>query len=201
MRSCMRAVRKCYDSEIKYLSYFQPVLLLLLRLLFGWGFFKAGLGKLQNIDNTADYFNGLGIPLPTLNAYLAGATECFGGILLALGVGSRVVTIPLIFTMVVAYLTQHIDELQSLWTVPSGASYNPAPFVKAAPFPYLLTSLLVLLFGPGGLSVDGLLKWWFSTKEAAPRSDPDRHAGSSERGIEDKGGMHAGTPSSPPSQS
>jgi len=34
----------------------QPVLLLLLRLYFGWAFFKAGMGKLQHIDTTAEYF-------------------------------------------------------------------------------------------------------------------------------------------------
>jgi putative oxidoreductase len=48
-----------YQAEIQWLSYFQPVLLFFLRLYFGWGFFKAGLGKLQNIETTADYFTQL----------------------------------------------------------------------------------------------------------------------------------------------
>ena len=159
MGTIVQTVRKWYLAEIRCLTYAQPALLFLLRLYFGYGFFKAGLGKLQNLETTADYFAGLDIPLPTLNAYLAGATECIGGLLLLLGVASRVVTIPLIFTMLVAYLTQHIDELRPLWTLKDDGSYNPATFFKAAPFPYLLTALIVLLFGPGAFSIDGLLKW------------------------------------------
>jgi putative oxidoreductase len=159
MTTLVQTAKKWYQTEIRYVSYAQPALLFLLRLYFGYGFFKAGLGKLENIENTAEYFTGLDIPLPTLNAYLAGATECFGGLLLLLGAASRVVTIPLIFTMLVAYLTQHLDELRPLWTLRDDGSYNPATFFKAAPFPYLLTAIIVLLFGPGAFSIDGLLKW------------------------------------------
>jgi putative oxidoreductase len=176
MGRLVQTVKKWYQAEIQCLTYLQPVLLLVLRLYFGWGFFKAGLGKLQNLDNTAEYFAGLHIPLPTLNAYLAGATECFGGLFLLLGAASRVVTIPLIFTMLVAYLTQHIDELRPLWTLKADGSYNPATFFKAAPFPYLLTALIVLLFGPGAFSIDRLLQWFFDRKGNAIRANavPDR---------------------------
>jgi putative oxidoreductase len=166
MARVVHTLRNWYRAEIRYVSFLQPVLLLVLRLYFGYGFMKAGLGKLQNLETTAEYFAGLGIPLPALNARLAGTTECVGGLLLLLGVASRVVTIPLIFTMLVAYLTQHTDELQTLWTV-KGDSYNAAPFFKAAPFPYLLTALLVLLFGPGAFSIDGLVKWYLDKKERA----------------------------------
>jgi hypothetical protein len=81
-----------------------------------------------------------------------------------LGAASRLVTIPLIFTMLVAYATQHIDELRPLWTLTDDGSYNPATFFKAAPFPYLLTALIVLLFGPGAFSIDGLIKWLLDAK-------------------------------------
>jgi uncharacterized membrane protein YphA (DoxX/SURF4 family) len=186
MAPIVKTVSKWYQAEIRCLTYLQPVLLLVLRLYFGWGFFKAGLGKLQNLESTAAYFAGLDIPLPTLNAYLAGATECFGGLLLLLGAASRLVTIPLIFTMLVAYCTQHIEELRTLWALTPDGSYNPAPFFKAAPFPYLLTALLVLLFGPGTFSIDGLLKWSLdrggsaaganAVPDRAPsRSDPAMH--------------------------
>ncbi len=40
--------------------------------------------------------------MPQLNVYLAGGTECIGGILLLLGLGSRFISIPLIFTMIIA---------------------------------------------------------------------------------------------------
>jgi putative oxidoreductase len=186
-----KSVRKWYQAEIRFVMYAQPALLFLLRLYFGYGFFKAGLGKLQNIESTAEYFAGLDIPLPTLNAYLAGATECFGGLLLLLGVASRVVTIPLIFTMLVAYLTQHIDELRTLWAPNDEGSYNPAPFFKAAPFPYLLTALIVLFFGPGGFSIDGLLKRVFDKKGSAAEANavPDP---ASSRGANGSGSVHRG---------
>jgi putative oxidoreductase len=168
-----QTVRKLYLAEIRLMKCFQPVLLLLLRLYFGWAFFKAGMGKLQHLDTTADYFAGLGIPMPTLNACLAGATECFGGLLLLLGLASRLVTIPLIFTMLVAYFTQHIEELRPLWTLNEKGGYDPATFFKAAPFPYLLTALIVLFFGPGIFSVDGVLKCYFDKKaKAAEGSAP-----------------------------
>ena len=167
----LKTVRTWYQAEIRFVTYAQPALLLLLRLYFGYGFYKSGLGKLQNIETTAEYFDGLHIPLPTLSAYLAGATECFGGLLFLFGVASRLVTIPLIFTMLVAYLTQHIEEFRPLWTLKADGSYNPATFFKAAPFPYLLTALIVLLFGPGAFSIDGLLKWFLNRKERAAETN------------------------------
>ena len=171
MVSVVQTVRKWYQAEVRCLTYGRPVLLLFLRLYFGWAFFKAGLGKLDNLENTAEYFAGLDIPLPVLNAYLAGATECFGGLLLLLGAASRLVTIPLVFTMLVAYLTQHIDELRLLWALKPDGGYNPAPFFKAAPFPYLLTSLFVLLFGPGSFSIDRLIGWLADRKGSAAEAN------------------------------
>ncbi len=157
MASVKHMVRDGYRAEIRYLSYLQPVLLMALRLYFGYGFMKAGLGKLQDPATTAGFFADWGVPLPTLNVYLAGTTECVGGLLLLLGVASRVVTIPLIFTMLVAYATAHREVVEALGS-------NPNLFVKAPPFLYLLTALIVLLFGPGRISIDGLIKWWLERK-------------------------------------
>jgi putative oxidoreductase len=152
MEAVVQNVKRAYAAEIRYLSYLQPVFLLMIRLYIGWGFFKSGKGKLLNIESTAAFFSGLDIPMPTLNAYLAGATECFGGLFLLLGAASRVVPIPLIFTMLVAYATAHTEEFHALWG-------NPHLFLKAPPFLFLLTAIIVLLFGPGVFSVDGLLQW------------------------------------------
>jgi putative oxidoreductase len=87
--------------------------------------------------------------MPKLNAILAGSTECVGGLLLLLGLGSRLVSVPLIFTMVVAYLTADREALNAIFS-------DTDKFTSAAPFLFLLTCLIVLAFGPGKLSVDAL---------------------------------------------
>src|SRR5258708_4930831 len=188
MAGVVRTVSKWYQAEIRYVSYAQPALLLFLRLYFGYGFFKAGSGKLENIETTAEYFAGLHIPFPTVDAYMAGATEGFCGLLLLVGAASRVVTIPLIFTLLVAYSTQHIEEFRPLWTLKADGTYNPATFFKAAPFPYLLTALLVLLFGPGTFSIDGLLKWFLHKTESATEATavPDHSSSAAVNGAGDQ---------------
>ena len=164
MAGVKHIARGVYQAEIRYLSYLQPVLLLALRVYFGYGFMKAGLGKLEDVPATAVFFTDWGVPLPTLSVYLAGTTEVVGGLLLLLGAASRVVTIPLIGTMLVALASAHREVLDGLLS-------NPNLFVKAPPFPYLLTALLVLLFGPGRISIDGLIKLWLDRKRTAPGAD------------------------------
>jgi putative oxidoreductase len=157
----VKPVERGYRALICYLSYLQPLLLLVLRLYFGYGFMKAGLGKLRDVQTAAGFFADWGIPLPTLNVYLAGTTEVVGGLLLLIGAASRVVAIPLIDTMLVAYATAHREVVDDLLS-------NPNLFVKAPPFLYLLTCLLVLSFGPGRISIDGVIKWWLDRRRTEP---------------------------------
>jgi putative oxidoreductase len=70
---------------------------------------------------------------------------------LIFGLASRLAAIPVAFTMIVAYLTADQEAVTSILS-------NSDKFVKADPFPFLLLTLIVLVFGPGQLSVDGLLK-------------------------------------------
>jgi putative oxidoreductase len=131
-------------------AHLQSPLLLVIRLYWGVAFAQTGWGKLMNLDRTAEFFGGLGLPLPRLNAIMAGATECGGGILLALGLFARPVSVPLVFTMLVAYATADKEALLAIMS-------DPEQFLGAAPFLFLLASLLVLAFGPGKLSLDHLL--------------------------------------------
>ena len=133
-----------------YKHYYIPALtwvghlfLLTIRITWGWQFFQTGKGKLGNIERVTGFFQKLHIPFPKLNAILAGSTECFGGLLLMVGLGSRLISLPLAFTMLIAYLTADRAALGSL-----------DAFVKAAPFPFLMTSLIVLFFGGGLFSAD-----------------------------------------------
>ena len=89
----------------------------------------------------------LHLPAPKLNALLAGSTECLGGALLLVGLFSRLVSVPLIFTMLVAYATADREALGAIFS-------DTDKFVSAAPFPFLLVALLVLAFGPGRFSLD-----------------------------------------------
>lgn len=135
----------------KIASFLPDPLLLAVRLYWGWQFFQTGKGKLGNLEGTTEFFTELGLPFAKLNAIMAGSTECFGGLLLLVGLFSRFVSVPLIATMVVAYLTAHLDVVKTIWS-------DSDSFVTAAPFLFLLASVIVFTFGPGKFSLDELLR-------------------------------------------
>lgn len=125
--------------------------LLAIRLYWGWQFVGTGWPKLTDANTFAQRFQEWGIPFPKLNVYLAGATECFGGWLLIFGLCSRLISVPLMFTMIVAYLTADIEKVKGIFN-------DPDAFVSAAPFQFFLTALIVFIFGPGFLSVDRIFR-------------------------------------------
>jgi putative oxidoreductase len=151
MSSLQQFIRRAYELLVVAANYLQAPLLFAVRVYFFWQLFLAGKGKLLNIERTAEFFESLKIPLPVLNAYQASAIECFGGLLLVVGLCSRLVAIPVAFTMIVAYVTADFEALTSIFS-------DPDKFVAAAPFPFLLAALLILAFGPGALSIDALIK-------------------------------------------
>lgn len=143
-------IRTLLDKLDTVAALLQSPLLLIIRLYWGVSFAQTGWGKLMNLDRTAGFFASLDIPLPKVNAIMAGTTECLGGALLALGLFARPAAVPLIFTMGVAYATADKDALHAITS-------DPDKFVTASPFLFLLAALIVLAFGPGKLSVDAML--------------------------------------------
>jgi putative oxidoreductase len=119
----------------------------------GWQFYQTGLGKLQNIPKVVEFFTSLGIPFPTLNAYVVGASECVGGILLFIGLGSRIVSLVLFTDMTVAFLTGDRDALKMIFA-------DPAKFYQSDTFTFWLASALILIFGPGQIALDTLVVRW-----------------------------------------
>ena len=95
-------------DKTKQLDFLAP---LLLRLYLIPVFWMAGTQKLSHFDNTVNWFGnedwGLGLPFPGLMAVLAIAAELGGAILLALGLATRWISIPMMFTMVIAAVTVH----------------------------------------------------------------------------------------------
>ncbi|PCJ93772.1 MAG: hypothetical protein COA46_01760 [Porticoccaceae bacterium] len=113
-----------YQRVIGCLRCFEGVAPLLLRVFLAPIFILAGYGKLQlgaeDVDfldrlmadpNVVAWFGnpdwGLGLPMPDLLAALAGWTEFLGGWLLLFGLLTRLISIPLMLTMVVAATTAH----------------------------------------------------------------------------------------------
>lgn len=139
-----------YRGLVKAASLLQSPLLLVVRLYWGWQFFETGKGKLMNHERVAGFFQSLHIPMPSFNAYLAGGTECLGGLLLLIGLGSRLVSLPLLFVLVIAYVTAESDALKSIFS-------DPDKFTGATPFLFAMACLMVLVFGPGKFSVDWVL--------------------------------------------
>lgn len=77
-------------------------------------FWSAGTNKLMHFSDTVDWFGntdyGLGLPFPTLMASLAISAEVVGAILLAFGLFTRWISIPLIITMLVAIFSVHLPN-------------------------------------------------------------------------------------------
>jgi putative oxidoreductase len=152
MKTPVELIRRGYELLVSGANLLQSLFLLVLRVYFFWQLFLTGQGKLAHIGKISDYFASLGIPLPTLNAYMAGATETFGSLLLIAGLASRLSAIPITVVMAVAYLTADFEAVTGIFS-------DPDKFVKADPFPYFISALIVLVFGPGKFSIDALIKW------------------------------------------
>lgn len=106
----MNFVLKLQDllDRSKQLDFLAP---LLLRIFLAPILIIAGYGKLTALEDTAYYFGEyLGMPAPMLMAFLAGATEFFGGIAILIGLATRWFAIPLMFTMIVAAGTAHWEN-------------------------------------------------------------------------------------------
>ena len=157
----MKLIEKMYGWFLCAANACQSPFLLAVRFYWGWQFWQAGWGKLQSIPKVTQYFTSLGVPFPGLNAHFIAALEAGGGILLALGLCSRLIALPLAIDMVVAYVMADREALGSIFS-------NPDKFYAAAPYTFLFASLLILFFGPGKLSLDTIIVWY--RRKPGPRS-------------------------------
>lgn len=128
---------------------------LLTRLLMGQAFYVTGRGKIQNIDNVVQFFTNLGIPMPALNAAFISRLEYYGGMLLIIGLCTRLAAALLSSTMVVALMTaDREDFVNALHMTGEKGLTDVVPVV------YLLFLVWLVIKGPGAASVDALVKRW-----------------------------------------
>jgi putative oxidoreductase len=132
--------------------------LLFVRLYWGWQFMQTGWGKLHNLSHVTEFFSSLHIPAPGLMAPAISCLEFFGGILLIVGLGTRLIGFLLACNMLVAYITGDLMALKSIFS-------DPGKFYIADPFTFLFASLIAFIFGAGLFSVDALIdRAWLSRR-------------------------------------
>ena len=100
-------ISNLYKEFTRLCEYTKSAGLLLLRLILAYTFFAPAMMKWNDIGAIAQWFEHMGIPFPTLNAYVAAGTEILGVVLLTLGLLTRFISIPLIVIMFVAIATVH----------------------------------------------------------------------------------------------
>jgi uncharacterized membrane protein YphA (DoxX/SURF4 family) len=145
--------------------------------------------KWGDMESTIAWFGnpdwGLGLPFPALNAYMAATVEILGVWMLVFGFGTRIISVPLVITMLVAYFTVHSGHG---WLAIGSADADPeiaermgaargllkeygnygwltekGSFVilqNGAEFvvTYIVMLLTLISFGSGRLSVDHLIR-------------------------------------------
>jgi len=128
------------------LTHFQSAALLLARLVVAYGFYEPAMSKWKDIDGIATWFGSMGIPFPTLNAYMAASTEVLGVVLLTLGLFTRLISVPLMVVMVVAIMTVHLAH-----------GYSAGDNGFEIPLYYMLFLFIFTSHGAGKYSLDHLI--------------------------------------------
>ncbi len=135
-----------YQEFSRLSEYTHSIALLLARFAVAYGFYEPAMMKWNDIGSVAVWFGSMGIPFPTLNAYMAASTETVGVILLILGLFIRFISIPLMIIMLVAIFTVHLSNGFS-----AGANGFEIPLY------YLLFLLMFFSQGAGRFSLDSFL--------------------------------------------
>ena len=130
-----------------------------IRLLVGYGFIEHGFTKLsRGPDAFADILQQLGVPLPHIATWLTISTELVAGLALLLGAFVVWASIPAASVLLVAMFTVHLpygfSSVKLLSVSASGAQFGPVGYELN--LLYLAALLILVLQGPGPLSIDNL---------------------------------------------
>jgi putative oxidoreductase len=153
-------ISNTYARAAAMLNWLRSPLLLAIRLYWGWQFAQDGWGKLNHLDKVTQYFATLNLPMPAQTAVAVALIELVGGILFALGVGTRIVSLVLLVNMTVAFWTAEKDSFL-------GVLSAPEKFQGADAYNYWFAALLILILGPGIVSIDELIGRWCAARRKA----------------------------------
>jgi putative oxidoreductase len=150
MSTLVFQIRRFYARAVNAASLLQSPFLLFVRVYWGLQLAQNGWGKLHNLGRVTEFFSSLGLPAPGPTAAFVATVEFLGGILLAIGLFSRLVGLVLTIDMIMAYVMADREALFSIFS-------DPGKFYAADPYTFLFAALLILIFGPGKISLDALL--------------------------------------------
>jgi putative oxidoreductase len=158
MSTAENSIQKLYALFVRIASSLQSPFLLVIRLYWGWQISQNGWGKLHNLSHVTEFFASLGLPAPGPTAAFVATFEFVGGILLAVGLLSRIAALGLVIDMTMAYVTADREALASVFS-------DPGKFYNADPFIFFFVGLIILIFGPGKFAVDALIERASKKKE------------------------------------
>ncbi|MGH9583279.1 MAG: DoxX family protein [Bryobacteraceae bacterium] len=144
-------MRAAYELLVRLGNSLQSLFLLFVRVYWGWQFIQTGWGKLNHLPKVTHYFATLGMPFPPATAVFVSGLEWIGGILLILGLASRLISAALFIDMLVAYVTADRAALLSF-------ASDPSNFYAGAEYTFLFAAAVVFVFGPGLFAMDTWLK-------------------------------------------
>ncbi|MCG5052770.1 MAG: DoxX family protein [Myxococcales bacterium] len=159
----MNALAQTYRKALHLLRRAEPLGPLAVRLCLGVLFAQSGWGKLHNLAGVTSFFESLGIPAPGLQAAFVGVVELVGGGALVLGLATRLASLLLSGTMVVAIATAQWKEFEGL-----------AGFLTLAETVYLAGLVWLLVSGAGALALDALIVRWSALRGPAGSEAPAR---------------------------
>ena len=129
-----------------------PRSLLLVRLAVGLIFFTQGILKYIDSNMGVTRFTRIGFPHPYFTAHFVGTFEILCGLLLLMGLWTRLVSIPLLIVITTAIATTKVPELfranQGFWYMVSDARTD---------FAMLCCLIFLISVGGGSLSLDAKL--------------------------------------------
>jgi putative oxidoreductase len=163
MSALVRTATDAYGGMRALLKKLKSPLLLAIRLYWGWQFATDGWGKLHNLNRVGLYFESLNLPMPHQTALFVSLLEFGGGILLAVGLATRLTALLLFINMTVAFWTAEKPAFL-------GVLSNPDRFQGADAYNYWFAALLIMILGPGLFALDTPLALRFSRPAMAARS-------------------------------
>ena len=159
MNPIVNFIGAAYTGACTILNWLQCPLLTAVRIYWGIQFVQDGWGKLHHLDRVTQFFLSLNLPAPGVTALAVALIEFVGGLLFIFGIASRLTALVLFVNMTMAYLSVPDDRINFFHILT-----RPEDFYSAGPYTYWFAALLILVFGPGLISVDTLIARWFSKR-------------------------------------